>query len=196
MHYNYKSWLLDSEEELFFCYWLEELKENGFIDSFERVTDSMSVYEPFYYEYYKKTKKGPKLAKKILTRKLTYTADFQIKWNKKADGIFVMNSEGLYPEKHSSYFHCIPLSNFFSIVDVKGTFKNPKVHTSVTFPIIQKILLSHGCYVQDVIPLGDKGLFAKTFTPKKYLLTNTGKQRKIKWKVYTLEEFINKYKNV
>ena len=57
------------------------------------------------------------------------------------------------------------------------------------FSINQKWMYSeHGIYIQKVIP---QKLFADTFTPKRYLMTDGGGQaRKIKWDVKSLEEFV------
>jgi hypothetical protein len=38
-------------------------------------------------------------------------------------------------------------------------------------------------------------LFEKTFTPKAWLVSPTGKKRVIHWEVRTLEEYVNSLKN-
>jgi hypothetical protein len=52
----------------------------------------------------------------------------------------------------------------------------------VRFPLNQKMMLhQYGVYVQKIMPLSKKrnGLFKNTFTPKAYLKTKTGRDRKI-----------------
>lgn len=183
---KYRDWLLDSEEELVFCYWLEELQENGFVDFFYRIEEPILSYDKINFDF---IVGGKKISKHIL-RRLSYTPDFLIKWNEKADGKIIAIKEGTYTKKQfkNCIFYCE--SDKQSIIDVKGPFGR-KLISGITFPILQKVLAYNGTFVQKIVPLGNKGLFSKTFTPKQYLLTKTGKIKKINWTVKSVTEYLN-----
>ena len=54
--YEYKKKLYDSQEEIWFAYWLEELKEKGFVKTWERNENSFTVTPPVYSSYKEKNK--------------------------------------------------------------------------------------------------------------------------------------------
>ncbi len=187
MKVEYNDWVLDSNEELYFCYWLEALQAIGYVESFTRIQDPILLFDKLYFNF----KVDLKPIEKFILHPLEYTPDFIIKWSKDADGILAARRNGEYSK--DSFIGCLFYTedDLVSIVDVKGTFKGTGLTSSITFPIIQKILAYQGQYVQKVIPFGKKGLFEKTFTPKEYLFTPTGKLKKINWEVKTLETYIN-----
>jgi hypothetical protein len=188
--YNYGDWVLDSYEEVVFCYWLEELKELGLIKDFERYTKSIEIIASKQYQIKEKGVKTVKLVDKHLMHNLEYTPDFRIIWSEKADNILIRIKNKTYNKGKTNAIFIVD-SNLESIVDVKGTFVSTRVQSSITFPIIQKILYDKfNIYCQAIIPLGPKGLFSKTFTPTFFLKTPTGKDRKINWKVKTCEQFL------
>ncbi len=187
MHVEYNGWVLDSNEELYFCYWLEALQAIGYIESFMRVQDPILLFDKLYFNF----KVDGKPVNKHVFRAMEYTPDFIIQWSKEAEGRLVAKFNGDYTR--SSFTGCLFYTedDLVSVVDVKGTFKGTGLTSSITFPIIQKILAYQGTYIQKVIPFGKSGLFDKTFTPKEYLFTPTGKLKKINWGVKTLETYIN-----
>jgi hypothetical protein len=179
---KYNGWELDSQEELYFCWWLEELLNDKYIKSFNRA-DSIPIYDP------KKLCFGHHC--RAIIRELNYEPDFIIEWYSKANGIFYI-TEGkeysLFQVKNTPF---ISLDGKTSLVDVKGLFQGPRLSTSITFPFVQKLLFHEkNIFINKIIPLGDKGLFANTFTPTSYLTTPTGKERKLKWEPRSLEEYL------
>jgi len=165
----------DSFEEKYFTYWLEEARQMELIDSWERWDQEKHIEMFPPNEEYK-------------MRKASYTPDFKVVFNKKAEGL-------LYnlPKKSKGYFFYVN-DDLECIIDVKGAYKSSKHISSITFPLVQKIIFhTQGIYIQKVIPLGVGNLFDKTWTPSKYLLTDkTNQIRKIKQnKVQTLKQFIN-----
>ena len=61
------------------------------------------------------------------------------------------------------------------------------------FKINQKwVFDKHGLFVDLVIP---ETLFEKTFTPKDYLTTPTGKQRKLNYKPKSCQEWLQEHGN-
>jgi hypothetical protein len=188
MKIDYNGWVLDSQEELYFCWWLEELKSEKFIHSFERA-ESINVFDPVLINY-SIDSNGTQKAVKIL-RELNYTPDFLIRWNKKAEGIFYTVPGNYYPKEVITDCIFTVFDPKESYVDVKGLFNGPRLSTSITFPFVQKLMYHvNNIYIQKIVPLGEDGLFAKTFTPKKYLTTKTGKERKIKWDIKLLKDLI------
>lgn len=187
MKIEYNDWVLDSNEELYFCHWLEALQAIGYVESFTRIQDPILLFDKVYFNF----KIDGKPLKKHVFRIMEYTPDFIIQWSKLAEGHLVAKRDGEYTK--ASFKGCLFYTedDLVSIVDVKGTFKGGRLISSITFPIIQKILAYQGTYVQEVLPFGKKGLFDKTFTPKEYLFTPTGKLKKINWGVKTLETYIN-----
>ncbi len=187
MEIQYNNWILDSQEELYFIWWLEELQSAGFIESFYRIEEPIVIFEKTSFDFIV----GNKELSKPILRKINYTPDFYIQWADKAEGIFLAVVNGSYTKEQFKrcVFYCE--SNKVSIVDVKGTFSG-RLISAITFPIIQKILFHKNIFVQKVVPLGDKGLFANTFTPAKYFLTpKTGKQRKTSFKMERLNKYLN-----
>lgn len=188
MKIEYKDWVLDSEEELYFVYWLQQLQEQGYVETFLRVQEPILLFDKVLFNF---TIDQKPITKPIL-RSMEYTPDFYIKWGNSSDGLFVAKREGEYQK--NTFKNCIFYTDdsLTSIVDVKGVFKGTGLTSSITFPIIQKILAyKEDLFIQAVKPFGPKGLFAKTFTPDLYLQTKTGKQRKINWEVKTLEQYLN-----
>lgn len=151
-----------NNEELFFSYYLDELKENGFIEKYEYEKVSFELSPKVEFNYIKKTQLKTKLKCENLTKtfinKHSYTPDFIIKiTNKGIDlkifGNYTTNSLFIYDEHNMEW-----------ITDVKGQHGG-RLSTAVTFPLNQKWLFyRHGVYVQKIKPFD---LFKQTFTPKK-----------------------------
>lgn len=186
----YNNSTFDSTDEVYFAIWLSELQSNGYIDKWLRNEKSYEIAEPVYNEYVKETQLKTKIKteykKQILLNKYSYTPDFLIWWNKSAKDLF-------YNELNANKeIKCLFVINEkddpFSIVEVKPSFD--KSNMTRLFRHTQKIYYK---LYGDLISLVEYSkLFAETFTPREYLKTPTGKDRKIsKWKVKTLEQFLN-----
>lgn len=183
---------LDSQEEYLFSLWLEELKKAGFVKKFIKCENSISLTDPVKIPLVVKLHRKTKKIERHLLHGLSYTPDFEIYWSEKSDGIFYVKPGGAY-NKTRIKAPFVLINGLRSLVDVKGTYAHPRQITSITFPIIQKILYEKGIYVQEIKPLGPKGLFALTFTPEEYLVTSTGKARKTKhFKFINLETYLKK----
>jgi hypothetical protein len=182
----------DSKEEEYYTQWLIELAEQGYIKEFHIQPEPYEIFPTVKLEFDGK--------EKSVMRGMTYTADFKIIWHKKAKDIFFFNEDtkisSFTKELKSRHFaqYSEECEAYVSIVDVKGTFASRHNSTLIKFPLIQKIMYhTKGIYINKIMPLHKvKGLFANTFTPKKYTLTDTGKIRKINWEVRTLEDYISK----
>jgi hypothetical protein len=169
-----------SDEELYFSWWLDELVEKGIIHKWHY------EFEPFVLSE-RVCKNG-----KTLLQSHDYTPDFFILWTLKyIPAVKISISSG---------------KDLFSLVDVKGGYSNN--FNDMRFPLNQKwVMEKFGLYVNKIIPVSGfrinskqekvlkKCLFSETFTPKKYLLTPTGKARIIHWKVRTVEQFLKEVAN-
>lgn len=164
-----------SDEELYFSWWLDELKEKGIVLEWQ--------YEHFTFPLFDKVYDG----KKTLLAEHNYTPDFFVQFGKN------------YNTKFG--FKALLEPSFSALVDVKGGYSNN--FNDMRFPLNQKWMYQKfGLYVNKIIPVSGfrinskkekvlkKCLFSETFTPKKYLLTPTGKERTIHWKVRSVEEFL------
>ena len=169
-----------SKEELYFSLYLDELKDNGYITNYEYECDSYTLSHKATYQTIKKLKTKDSMVHKHLLASHVYTPDFKIKWDFKAFNHFTKNQSLELPFWGNNQYQ--------SIIEVKPVFDQNNM--TRLFSINQKWLFSeHGIYVQKIVPIK---LFEKTFTPKRYLLTDGGgQQRKIKFKPRSLEEFIN-----
>jgi len=77
------------------------------------------------------------------------------------------------------------------VVDTKGGFAGLNNNSAITFPIKQKLLWhKKEIYAQKIIP---RDWFAKTWIPKKCLITKLGKVSKSAWKLKckTIEEVMS-----
>jgi len=78
----------DSKEELYFSWYLSELKDAGYIEKYESQPESYVLSPPLFFEYDKHFKTKTKTIVKKLMREHFYTADFRIVWAKKARNVF------------------------------------------------------------------------------------------------------------
>jgi hypothetical protein len=195
-----------SDEELFFYYYLEELKEIGVVNNFNTKCKSFQLSPRVEYPFYtiKKTKKGTtsKEEFKTVLNEHVYTPDFEVDWNFRSPYIHYFVSGRLnqlrnpyttYPINKEIPFYSLSPQPYMCI-EVKPAFDHQGMQR--LFSVNQKwIYHNHKIYVQKIIP---QTLFEKTFTPKKVIndpdmIYKVGKnigQSKIKWQIKTLEEFI------
>lgn len=199
---------IQSKEEQYFEWWLQELQEYGYINNFAKAKTYELITEvKNYYIEYLKTKEKEKT--QTIENSHSYTPDYEIYWNKKAEGIFaqkiilpdikyyVMTKEDIIPpDTYVDNSNCKKLdSNLFwqvkkpCLVEVKGGFS---LHGQLrNNSVDRKLMLNkYGIYV-NLVKIPD--LFKDTFTPKKYLLTDTGKQNRIiHFKTIPITEYVAK----
>lgn len=176
---------IDSEEEYAFLIWLEELIERGFVESVKRA-DSISLSESVVVEYTeeKQMKTKIKLVDKSqkLLEKHIYTPEFEVFFSKlglkrmihdlrfdegKVDKLFISNGQVV-------------------IFEIKPEWDQNNMER--LFKINQKWIYDKcKIFVNLIKPFQ---LFEKTFTPKAWLTTPTGKKRVIHWQVRSLDEYL------
>ena len=180
----------DSKEELYFSWWLDELKASKHINRWERNEASYTLTEGLYHKYIVPMKRVPdKVKEQAILHPSVYTPDFIIYWEHKAIGKFVQ----IYRDEADSYtklttpFLC-EAGQLISVVETKADFDKNNM-TRLAKNNIKMVFKMYNVYV-DLVKL--PSLFNKTFTPNRYLLTDrTLKPRTIKYKnVKTLSQFI------
>lgn len=192
---------IDSDEELWFSWWLDELVGAGYvIDYTDAKTYLLSEKLDYQYLDIKKTKNT--LKEQSLMQQHVYTPDFEIKWAKKALDIFINPPITALELTDNSILCRNTLLNKLNknlfiksgdsmLVEIKGGYS--KFGGLKENAINRKWLFSRYSLYVNLVKVPD--IFKNTFTPNKFLLTPTGKQRLIHFKIKTLNEFINEQNN-
>lgn len=155
---------LDSKEEMYIVWWLQELKDQSLIEDFERSKEF--VLSP----------KRSIVEGKII-REHSYTPDFDINWSVNGGDLFV-------GYKGSPFTYSDP---YKSIIEVKPQYDSNNM--TRLFRINQKwVMDKYNIYVDLIQP---ESLFKKTFCPDRFRYTDGGKGlRKLKEEYLTLNEYI------
>lgn len=163
-----------SKEEKLFNYYVNEMIEHGYLKEAIYQPESFELAEDATVFAYEKKKNANEIIYLKLARAKSYTADWRLIWTEKAEGIFCWHEAGIYkvgfyPYRKARADNFIP---FFarggvSYVDVKGGFVGRSNTSGITFPVIQKWLLTKDIFIQKVVAsLDSKGIFQRTFTPR------------------------------
>lgn len=196
----------DSSEEMYFVWYLEELKKHGFIKNFKYQPKPFLLSEEVKAKRIVQLKTKTSYKEYTFLRPHSYQADYLIQWDNKGYGIFFHYLDdilsGNTDKRHDDIFFLAQARNYgaFSVVDVKGEYSQNDAFRR--FSIEQKLVFQKfGIYVQKVIPatkvnkdgkvVTPSALFNRTFTPERYLFTDQGKKvRKITYEVKTLNQFL------
>lgn len=179
---------VDSDEEVMTLLYLFELQEKGYIEKIER-SESFTLSERFdkLYTETKQLKTKTKSVEKnqCLLREHVYTPEFKITWTHK--GYLYLTWSKYHTGKiDTNLFHTA--GKYLSYIEVKPSFD--KHGMTRLFIINQKMMYKiYGIFVNLVIP---HELFKETFTPEAWLLTPTGRERKINWIVKNINHYIEK----
>jgi len=185
---EYNNIVFDSEEELLVYYYLQELKDNNFIDNFIFHPESILLSSAVSYKWIDNLKTKNVEKENTILREHIYTYDYEIIWNIKSMGIFYYNLDDNYKLDKIPFI----AQNNISKIEVKPAWDMQNM--TRLFSINSKwVFDKYGILIYKVIPTGKNTcLFAKTFVPQKALFTKKKKQpKKFKYKVRTLQEFIN-----
>lgn len=194
--------------ELYFRWFIQELKEAGYIVDYFRENYKLECVPKATlqrYDFKRKTKHN--VEDFTLLNADNYTYDYMIVWDAKAQDIFYSLLDGT-PFKTDTPFlaYANQQGQIISLCDVKPApgqkiFGNNT--TGYTFPVKQKILwYLHKIYINKVIPIPQvsKGeiksgnadaLFTNVFCPRRYTFTDGGgAPRKIHYKIRTMAEYV------
>lgn len=185
---------LDSKDELYFSWWCNDLIEAHILHQYNK-SSTIKLFDGLYHEYKEikelKTKTKEVDKKQCLIDVTSYTPDYDLyfdinKCSKLADVLCDNNIK-----------FCAPLighvdedtGNIKVIIEIKPIFDQNNM--TRLFKLNQK--WTYQLTGQFVNLIEYSKLFKETFTPSRFLLTDSGRQeRKIdKWKVKTLNEFLN-----
>ena len=159
----------DSKEELYFSWWLDELIEAEWVLSYERSTPIL-LFAKMVKHYEKKLKTKTKILQKTILPEHIYTPDFDV--------VFIPE----FAEK-CEFFH----NEGGCVVEIKGDYDRNNM--TRLFKINQKWSAKELGIMVNLVKI--PSFFKKTFTPKRYLLTDqTMRERKLNYKPRTLQQFM------
>ena len=201
----------DSQEEVYFTWWLLELIKEGYISS--------AVYKPQTFTFTSPVVASWMLEKKtkciIQTAEIlkghSYTPDFLIEWTDKAEGLFFIPVAlgytnpliiGQYRKRPfgkipfiAEYYEGNSLINSYSYIDVKGDFAKAYIKSTIIFPINQKLVFDKYNKIVNKAKIPD--LFKKTFTPEKYRYCNkkVDQPRTIHFSIRSIQQYVEGIKS-
>ena len=174
---------LDSNEELWMCWWLEELQQYGFVSYFKRgySLPLSNGVDATYTEITQLKTKQKVVGKKVcLLREHGYSFDFLVYWTPEGFGKFTYNHKFYLPKL--LFAGELTGAYLTSHIEVKPSFDQNNMER--LFKINQKwVYDKHGILINLVKPME---LFAATFYPKAYLT----KGRKIKGVISLIDDFL------
>lgn len=196
---EYRGITWESNEELYFLYWIFELKDRGYVNSIERPTSHiLSSAVVNKYELQLKTK--TKQVEQILLQEHVYTPEFLIIWNSQSEEKLIsvlrnhrkFDNDLILAQNFPRLSKTLePSDLIYSYVEIKPIWD----HQNMTrlFRLNQKWTWDkYRIYVNLIFP---RRLFQKTFTPNEYLYTEKKRdKRSIEWKIVTCDEFLTKNK--
>jgi len=196
---------IQSVEELYTAYWLEELKDAGYVKEFTLQPAPFKLADAVVYDWIKNT--STKTIKNRFEEKesnmleaIEYTADAHVIWDISAMNLFFTIDKPRDNKCKLIIAHIGFSGDAYSYIEVKPIFDQQNMERE--FKIKQKwIYQKYKIFINLVVP---QKFFPHNFTPKMCIdtmiyvkTTNTkrGMKRpgdsKITWKVNTLNEYIN-----
>ena len=178
----------DSDEEVYFSWWLDELQAAGLIERYTYNEDVFLLSDKVDNTYQEQLKTKVKDKSENLIKKHIYTPDFAIYWNDKAKGIF-------FGEGKQSNYPFILVKDSISYVETKGDFDFNNM--TRLFTVNQKWLYDKEKTYINLLKISSKknSFFDKTFTPKMYTIANKSKQkRKLHYKPKILNSYLTQYR--
>ena len=180
---QYQDVIYDSKEEVHMVWYFEELEQNGWIERVEYHPKTHTLLEPVFYTWKEELKTKTKARTNLLLEGCSYTYDFHWLWKDHARDVFYQNINS--GQKLHCFFRAF---RDVTCIDVKGTWKGRSTDYQA-FLVKQKWLWkAEDIFVQPTVP---EILFAKTFTPARYLKCDKDikRDRTIKFETKSLWEF-------
>jgi len=172
-----------SNEERLFKFYINELLETGWLDDAIEQPKTFPVFDGAYGFIWHRDKRELLNLNVKLLKPQSYTPDFKLLWNKKAEGVFYWDN-GIVCDKNSTTYRkvnkdvYIPFYRKESWIDTKGTFVGLNNNSGITFPKNQALMwIAHEIYVQKIVVSYDtKSIFYRTFTPKNLIINEVYKK--------------------
>lgn len=184
--------------ELSCIYFAEELIKAGYATKIVR-SPSYLLCDPVQHTYVEQMIKSSKQVTQTISLGTSYTPDYDIYFTEKALGIFcwelgsttkwekhllVAQKENRYPtfdQGNPTYRACL---------EVKPDFSRAST-TPKSVQTMKWLMQKHGVYCNLFRP---NRIFEGLFTPQKYLVTERGTQRLLKFTPLSLQQYLNKNK--
>ena len=197
---------LDSKEELYFKWFVEELLAYEVITGYKYHPKPFPLSTALNYDVHNKQKPANKPREFSLMQSHEYTADFILFWTPKLRGLLWEPVSAIHYE-NVKYFPFLAnykkeLNVYYSVIDIKGTFVGLHNTTAVTFPLNQKWVWSkYNIYVNKVVThpritkqgknIPSNALFLTTFVPERFLLTDRDMtERIIHYRKRTIAQYL------
>ena len=183
----------DSNEEIYFSWYLKELADKGIIINWEYHPKTFILSEKVTHVFHKQLKTKDVVKNSVILNDHRYQADFLIHWNAGWEGRIFMCLDGLLSTRYAFIANINKEGVPFSVIDIKGSFARPHNNSAITFPLNQKwVYQKYNIYVQKIIP---QHLFKETFVPVRFLLTDkSGRARRIDYKPISISQYIESIK--
>ena len=184
-------YMFRSVEELYTYWYFKELQDVGIVLGIQPEPPSFKLATDQRITYKRRLKTKVKDDSRLLIKGHEYTPDFLITWNTEHKDIgkflhIIVNSTDDPKDKPF-----ISFDSHKTYIEVKPSFDRHNM--TRLFTLNQKwVFEAFDEYVNLVIPVGvSKSLFTKTFTPHRFLKTDSGKaNRSIKHAIRSLSEFL------
>jgi len=171
--------------ELSCLYFAEELIKLGYVERVER-SPSYSLCNPVQHSYAEKLKRGSKQVTQTISQGVTYTPDFDIYFTEKAIGIFCW-VYGSCVKWEKNLLVAQNTGNLYkACCEVKPDFSRAST-TPKSVQSMKWLMQKHNIYVNLFRP---NRIFEGLFVPTKYLLTERGTPRLLKFKPKSLQEYL------
>jgi len=187
----YKTMGFDSNEEMYFDWWLKEILDLRLYESihFHPITYSLSSMTE--YPVVRQLKTKVKKETRCLLEKHVYTPDFAIVWHEKAKNYLFRDVEDDSPLGGKIPFFAQRMSDgkYHTMVEIKPDYDMHNMTRE--FKINQKwVMDKYSVFVQLI---KTPSFFKKTFTPNRFLFCNnkSAQPRKIKFNIRARDEFFS-----
>jgi hypothetical protein len=173
--------------ELSCIFFAEELMKLGYVDRIER-SPSYLLCDPVQHTYVEQMKKASKSVTQTIARGVSYTPDFDIYFTSKALGVFCWEYGCTTKwDNHLFVVQLQPDGTYRGCMEVKPDFQRNST-TPKSVQSMRWLMQKHNVYCNLFRP---NRIFEGLFVPDKYLLTERGTPRLLKFKPLTLQQYIN-----
>ena len=177
---------LQSMEELYFVWWLCDLKDEGYVEDAWYEDDTFTLSKGYSKLYTKRMKTKTKVEEEAVLPSLVYTPDFKIKWTEKARGVFYHDLVSEEKVTHGRKPLYSLGEDLVSYVEIKPSFDFNNMTRYVKIKI--NWLFSEAGIFVNLVKVPD--IFKSTFVPDRYFLTDEGKRtRQIKFKTKRITDY-------
>jgi hypothetical protein len=190
----------DSDEEMYFSWWVDEMVKAGHIVDAVFHPDSLLMTDGNKGTYISRRIPKGKTKVKVECRpfdklpKMVYTPDWLITFSDEFINNLGEQTTEFSADEWGTKFPQFLLSDGKWWVDIKGAAS--KFDDGRFFRAMQKVsYANHGIFPQRIeISNKESGLFANTFTPADYLLTlKTKKPRKLNYDPLSIKQYLGRF---